>query len=73
MPHFALIDGNNIVQWVTYSTQPDAEAHAWLVENHGGTWIRTYYNTPPHVYAGIGYVWDEATQNFIPPVEEPEP
>lgn len=73
MPHYAQIDANNLVLRVTYSTEDDADAYQWLIDNLGGTWIRTYYNTPPHVYAGIGYTWDEALQNFIPPLEEPEP
>lgn len=69
MPHFALIDNNDIVQWVTYAPegQSDADALAWLAENHPGTWVRTYYSTPGKTYAGQGYTYDPVTENFTPP------
>jgi len=65
MPHFAQIDTNNVVVWVTYSTQDEADAYAWLIENHGGTWIRCYFNGPD--YPGEGWTYDPATNTFIPP------
>jgi len=36
-----------------------------------GTWVETFFDTAGKTYAGIGYTYDEATQDFIaPPVEE---
>jgi len=54
MAHFAQIDENNIViqVLVTDSNDPNGdEGYQWLIENLGGTWIQTSYNTR----AGIHY------------------
>ena len=43
MPHFAEIDPEtNIVRRVVR-----ARTAAWCEENLGGTWVRTFYDTPP--------------------------
>jgi hypothetical protein len=68
--HFAQIDENNIVTQVLVgdNTLPD-EGYNWFVENLGGTWVKTSYNThggvhtlggtPLHKnYAGIGFTFD---------------
>jgi hypothetical protein len=70
MAHWAEIDENNIVIRITIgdNNEPD-EGYQWLVDNLGGTWIKTSYNTYGNVhkiggtplhknYAGIGYHWD---------------
>ena len=33
----------------------------------GGVWVQTFTDDPTKIYAGIGYTYDAATQNFIPP------
>jgi hypothetical protein len=46
MSHFALIDENGIVKNITVgnNSEPD-EGYQWLIDNIGGTWIKTSYNT----------------------------
>jgi hypothetical protein len=69
MAHFAEIDENNIVLRVLV-TDNDApnEGYDWLVENLGGTWIQTSYNSRIRKnYAGIGFTYDEDRDAFIPP------
>ena len=42
MAHWAEIDENNLVVRVTVGTD---DGHEWLVENIGGVWVQTSYNT----------------------------
>jgi len=83
MPHWAELDSDDIVLRVIV-----AESKEWCEENLGGVWKRTYYNTPGHVYAGIGYEciennfrspqpypswsFDFQTWQWIPPIPYPE-
>ena len=82
MAHWAEIDKNNIVLRVTVGSndEPD-EGYQWLIDNLGGTWIKTSYNTIAGVhalggtplrknYAGIGYRYNEELDAFIPPKPE---
>lgn len=79
MSHWAQIDENNIVVNVTVgnNNEPD-EGYQWLVDNLGGTWIQTSYNTYGGAhklggtplrknYACIGYTYDSTRDAFIPP------
>jgi len=69
MAHWAKIDENNIVLGVTVgdNEQPD-EGHQWLIDNLGGTWLKTSYNGNIRKnYAGVGFQYDEARDAFIPP------
>lgn len=48
MAHWAEIDENNIVLRVTVGNNDDPngdEGYQWLVDNLGGRWIKTSYNT----------------------------
>lgn len=48
MAHWAELDENNIVLRVTVGNNDDEngdEGYAWLVENLGGRWVKTSYNT----------------------------
>lgn len=81
MAHWAQIDENNIVVQVTVGDNNDAngdEGYQWLIDNLGGTWIKTSYNTRQgeHIlggeplrknFAGIGFTYDAARDAFIPP------
>lgn len=72
MSHWAEIDSENKVIRVTVGDSNDPvgdEGYSWLIDNLGGTWVKTSYNTiggihtnggtPLHKnYAGIGYTWD---------------
>jgi hypothetical protein len=69
MSHWAEINNNNIVLRVLVGFNYGDEGYQWLINNLGGTWIKTSYNTIGGVhinggislnknYAGIGYSWD---------------
>ena len=69
MAHWAEINSNNIVIRVTVGSndEPD-EGYQWLIDNLGGTWIKTSYNGNIRKnYAGVGYTYDEVRDAFIPP------
>jgi hypothetical protein len=36
----------------------------------GGVWVQTYMDDPDKTYAGIGYTYDPATQDFIAPISD---
>ena len=84
MAHWAEIDENNIVLQVVVGDNNDAtEGYQWLIDNLGGTWIKTSYNTMGGVhleggtplrknYAGVGYRYDAERDAFIGPKPEVE-
>lgn len=81
MAHWAQIDENSIVIRLTVGDNDDPagdEGYLWLIENLGGTWIKTSYNTHGGVhnnggiplrknFAGIGYLYDPIRDAFISP------
>lgn len=71
MAHFAEIDENNVVTrvLVTDNNDPNGdEGYQWLIDNLGGTWVKTSYNGNIRKnFAGIGYTYDEALDAFVPP------
>lgn len=81
MAHWAEVDENNIVIRVVVGDNNDSnndEGYQWLIDNLGGRWIQTSYNTfrRTHLqggtplrafYAGVGFVYDEETDEFRPP------
>lgn len=72
MAHFAEIDKNNkVIQvLVTSNDEPD-EGYQWLIDNLGGTWIKTSYNGNIRKnFAGIGFTYDSVRDAFIPPKPE---
>jgi hypothetical protein len=73
MSHWAEIDNNNKVIRVLVGDNNDPagdEGYQWLIDNLGGTWIKTSYNGKIRFnYAGIGYTYDPVRDAFI----EPEP
>lgn len=84
MAHWAEVDENGIVLRVTVGSNDDAdEGYQWLIDNLGGTWVKTSYNTIGGVhtlggtplrknYAGVGYTYDSERDAFIPPKPEIE-
>jgi hypothetical protein len=82
MAHWAEIDENNIVLRVTVGSNDDSdEGYQWLIDNLGGTWVKTSYNTTGGVhslggtplrknYAGIGYSYDSERDAFIAPMPD---
>jgi hypothetical protein len=83
MSHWAQIDENNIViNVVVGSNDAVDEGYQWLVDNIGGQWLQTSYNTSAGKhsqggtplrknFAQIGYSYDEQRDAFIPPKPEP--
>ena len=71
MSHWAKIDADNKVISVTVGDNNDQagdEGYQWLIDNLGGTWIKTSYNnTIRKNYAGIGYTYDAVRDAFIAP------
>jgi len=66
MAHWAEIDENNIVLRVTVgdNNEPD-EGYQWLIDNFGGTWIKTSYNANIRgMYASIGMIYDPVEDVF---------
>ena len=74
MSNWAEIDENNIVLRVTVGDNNDPagdEGYKWLIDNLGGTWIKTSYNAATNGfrknYAGIGFTYDATRDAFIAP------
>ena len=69
MAHWAEIDENNTVIRVLVGSndEPD-EGHQWLVDNLGGTWVKTSYNGNIRKnFAGKGFTYNAERDAFIPP------
>lgn len=76
MAHWAELDENNIVIRVLVGDNNDPagdEGYQWLINNLGGTWVKTSYNAKiRYNYAGIGFKYDEVADAFIAPKPECE-
>jgi hypothetical protein len=70
MAHWAEIDENNVVLRITVGDNNDPngdEGYQWLIDNLGGTWVKTSYNkTIRKHYAQIGMLFDPVRDAFIP-------
>jgi hypothetical protein len=69
LAHWAELDENKAVTRVLV-TDNDApnEGYDWLIENLGGTWVKTSYNGNIRKnYAGIGFSYDAELDAFIAP------
>jgi len=64
--YFAQLDENNIVVSVHVVT---AQYIAENPERYQGVWVETFFDTVGKTYAGVGYIYDDATHNFIQPTE----
>lgn len=71
MSHWAEINEDNLVIRVLVGDNNDPngdEGYKWLIDNLGGTWIKTSYNGNIRKnYAGEGFTYDETRDAFIPP------
>jgi len=71
MSHWAELDDNNKVLRVLVGDNNDPagdEGYSWLIENLGGTWVKTSYNgTIRYNFAGIGFTYDPIDDAFIAP------
>jgi len=69
MSHWAELNKDNKVIRVTVgnNNEPD-EGYQWLIDNLGGTWVKTSYNGKIRKnYAGIGFTYNETLDAFIAP------
>ena len=71
MSHWAELDENNKVVRVLVGDNNDPagdEGYQWLIDNLGGTWVKTSYNgNIRYNYAAIGFTYDEVRDAFIAP------
>ena len=83
MPHFAKLDENNVVVFVTVGRDEDDGKESELTARTGDVYKQTSYNTLGGVhllggtpfrknYAGLGYTYDAARDAFIPPKPTPD-
>ena len=77
MSHWAELDNDNKVIRVLVGDNNDPkgdEGYQWLLDNLGGTWLKTSYNAATNGfrfnYAGIGYTYDAEADAFIAPRPE---
>jgi hypothetical protein len=72
MSHFAELNEDNIVTRVVVGDNNDPagdEGYQWLIDNLGGTWVKTSYNgNIRYNYAGVGYTYDPIDDAFIAPI-----
>jgi hypothetical protein len=72
MSHFAEVDSNNKVLRVLVGDNNDPagdEGYQWLIDNLGGTWVKTSYNgNIRYNFAGIGFTYDPIDDAFIAPM-----
>jgi hypothetical protein len=72
MSHWAELDENNLVLRVTVgdNNEPD-EGYQWILDNLGGTWIKTSYNSNIRgKFAAIGDTYDPVADVFVSPIIE---
>jgi hypothetical protein len=71
MSHWAEVDKDNKVIRVLVGDNNDPvgdEGYQWLIDNLGGTWIKTSYNAKIRGnYAGIGMTYLLLEDIFMPP------
>lgn len=71
MAHFAQIDNNNIViNVLSVSDEQQHRGQDFLANDLqlGGRWIQTsYHNNVRKTFAGLGYVYNEELDIFLPP------
>jgi hypothetical protein len=68
--YFAEIDNNEIVVAVHVVTQEFLDDNP---DRYPGMYVETFINVPGKTYAGVGYIYDRAADNFVPPVYVPQP
>lgn len=65
LTYFAQLE-NNVVVHVSVVT---AEFMQQNPDRYPGEWVQTYRDTVGKTYAGIGYIYDPATDDFTAPPE----
>ena len=62
--YFAQLDENNVVTKVAVVQREFLEANP---QRYTGRWVETFFDTEGKTYAGVGFIYDEATQDFVCP------
>ena len=62
--YFAQIDDNNVVTHVAVVQREFLEANP---QRYTGRWVETFFDTQGKTYAGLGYIYNDDTQDFEPP------
>jgi hypothetical protein len=70
MSHWAELDDNNkVIRVVVGDNNDPDEGYQWIVDNLGGTWVKTSYNgTIRYNFAGVGHTYDPIDDAFIAPI-----
>jgi len=63
--YFAQLDDNNVVTHVAVVQREFLEANP---QRYEGRWVETFFDTEGKTYAGIGFTYDEVSQDFVAPV-----
>lgn len=63
--YFAKLDDNNTVVHIAVVQREFLEANP---QRYTGRWVETFFDTAGKTYAGIGFTYDEATEDFVAPV-----
>jgi len=63
--YFAQIDDNNVVTHVAVVQREFLEANP---QRYEGRWVETFFDAEGKTYAGIGFTYDEVTEDFVAPV-----
>lgn len=63
--YFAQINENNVVTHVAVVQREFLEANP---QRYTGRWVETFFDTEGKTYAGIGFTYNESTQDFEAPV-----
>ena len=67
--YFAQVDNTNIVTSVHVVEREFLEANP---DRYRGIWVETFVDVEGKTYAGVGFIYDPATQDFIaPPASAP--
>lgn len=67
--YFAQVNEDNVVVRVAVVTADFMEANP---DRYPGRWVETFFDTPGKTYAGVGFIFIEEQNDFIPPIF-PEP
>ena len=62
---FAQLNDDNVVTDVHCVTREFLEANP---QRYTGRWVQTFFNTAGKTYAGIGFIYNEATKDFVEPI-----
>ena len=67
--YFAQLDDNDVVTHVAVVMRDFLESNP---DRYTGRWVETFFDTEGKTYAGVGFIYNEATSDFTPPpvVEE---